>query len=77
MPPVDNEMLGMASSLQCICSSCSGHITASDLFPARALTFSHSEVIPCLMAVSISYYFGAAALEFSMSRAALIDVLHE
>lgn len=77
MPPVDNEMPGMASSLKCICSSCSGHITAPDPIPACALTFSHSEVIPCLMPVSISYYFWAAALEFNMRKAALIDVFHE
>lgn len=37
---------------------------------ARALTFFHSDIVPCLVPVSISYYPWAVAPEFSMRRAA-------
>lgn len=47
-----------------------GTLLLLTLSPACALTFSHSEVIPCLVPVSISYYSWAVALEFSMRRAA-------
>lgn len=63
-------MLVMVSSFKWISAHCSGHNTASDLFPCPCLDLLPLQrySLPC--AVSISYYSWAVALEFSMRRAA-------